>query len=174
MLHRNYLKEKISCQLNKEKEKKILNTQSGCELWEQQLLLSWRENRGSSSSVMAHCHPSVISEERLTLSVCQLKFRITPRFDTAAFVQKSTGWIRGDFGRPGRLRNSPFVVFYRLNAKFHISNGIDLFVTVTVCDLEENPALLMLSSTCVFPFMTNMKMDPASFMTKHSSVTWQT
>lgn len=129
---------------------------------------------------MAHCHPSVISEERLTLSVCQLKFRITPRFDTAAFVQKSTGWIggdrcghriKGDFGRPGRLQNSPFVIFYRLNSKFHISNGIDLFVTVTVCDLEENPALLMLSSTCVFPFMTHMKMDPASFMTKHSSVT---
>lgn len=58
-----------------------------------------------------------------------------------------------------------------LSAKFHISNGTDLFVTVTVCDLEENPGLLMLSSTCVFPFMTNMKMDPASFMTKQSSVT---
>lgn len=97
----------------------------------------------------------------------------SPRRDwRCQFVSSNLGWLfgltrlllfrkarlGGDFGRPGRLQNSPFVVFYRLNAKFHISNGIDLFVTETVCDLEENPALLMLSSTCVFPFMTNMKM----------------
>lgn len=177
MLHRNYLKEKISCQMNEEKGKKHFSTPK--------VDVNFESSSSSSAEGKTEAPLGVRWHIVILLS--------SPRRDwRCQFVSWNLGWLlsltrlllfrkaqlrgdrcghrfTGEFGRPGHLHPKRAT----LSPKIHICNGTDLFVTATV-RFRGKSRITDAELHLFFPVMTNMKMDPALFMTKQSSVTWQT